>query len=192
MIFDFQGRRKYLTLQERERFIIAARKLPLPEQTFCLLIAFTGCRISEALELSAVQVDVAMRAVIFRSLKKRQAEPVYRAVPLPDWLLSKLQTCAADLGEHERLWPWGRSKGWAVIKRAMESSGVSGMHASPKGLRHGFGIAAVQRGVPLNLLQRWLGHAKLETTAIYANAIGAEERRLAERLWGRDKPDQAA
>ncbi len=184
MIFDIQGRRKYLTLQERERFIAAARKLPLAEQTFCLLIAFTGCRISEALELSVRQVDVAMRAVIFRSLKKRRPEPVYRAVPLPDWLLSKLQTCAAELGEHERLWPWGRSKGWAVIKRAMESSGVSGMHASPKGLRHGFGIAAVQRGVPLNLLQRWLGHAKLETTAIYANAIGAEERRLAERLWG--------
>jgi site-specific recombinase XerD len=38
-------------------------------------------------------------------------------------------------------------------------------------------------GVPLNLLQRWLGHAQLTTTAIYANAIGPEERQIAERMW---------
>ncbi|MHA6287128.1 tyrosine-type recombinase/integrase [Maricaulis sp. CAU 1757] len=192
MIFDFQGRRKYLTLEERERFIVTAQKLPLPEQTFCLLIAFTGCRISEALELTAGQVDRSMRAVVFRSLKKRRPEPIYRAVPLPDWLLEKLARQSFRLSEGIRLWPWGRSKGWAVIKRAMAESGLSGMHACPKGLRHGFGIAAVQRGVPLNLLQRWLGHAKLETTAIYANAIGAEERRLAERLWAEGKPRQIA
>lgn len=66
------------------------------------------------------------------------------------------------------------------------------MHATPKGLRHGFGVAAVQSGVPLNLVQRWLGHAKLETTAIYTNAIGDEERAIAARLWGDLQPKQAA
>ena len=30
----------------------------------------------------------------------------------------------------------------------------------------------------LNLVQRWLGHAQLSTTASYANAIGAEERNM--------------
>jgi integrase len=33
------------------------------------------------------------------------------------------------------------------------------------------------------MLQKWLGHARLETTAIYATAVGAEERKLAARLW---------
>ncbi|MEA3152395.1 MAG: integrase/recombinase XerD, partial [Gammaproteobacteria bacterium] len=28
-------------------------------------------------------------------------------------------------------------------------------------LRHGFGVAAVTAGVPLNLVQKWLGHAQL-------------------------------
>jgi site-specific recombinase XerD len=33
-----------------------------------------------------------------------------------------------------------------------------------------------RKGHPLNLLQRWLGHAQLATTAIYADAVGEEER----------------
>jgi site-specific recombinase XerD len=44
-------------------------------------------------------------------------------------------------------------------------------------------VAAIQAGIPLNLLQRWLGHAQLTTTAIYANAVGPEERNIASRMW---------
>jgi integrase len=36
---------------------------------------------------------------------------------------------------------------------------------------------------PLDLLSKWMGHASLEVTAIYANALGAEERPIAERMW---------
>ena len=49
----------------------------------------------------------------------------------------------------------------------------------PKGLRHGFGVAAVSAGSPLNLVQKWLGHAQLTTTAIYADAVGEEEQSIA-------------
>lgn len=33
--------------------------------------------------------------------------------------------------------------------------------------------------VPLNMLRKWMGHASIETTAIYANAVGAEEQQIA-------------
>ena len=42
---------------------------------------------------------------------------------------------------------------------------------------------ALRTGVQLNLLQRWLGHADIATTAIYADAMGAEEREIAARMW---------
>ena len=38
-------------------------------------------------------------------------------------------------------------------------------------------------GVPLNLVQRWLGHASMATTAIYLDALGEEEREIAARMW---------
>jgi len=184
MIFDNQGQRKYLTPKERDRFIQASLKLTLAEQTFCLLLAYSGCRPSEALELPKGRLDMEMRAVVIRSLKKRRIEAVYRVIPLPEWVLEKLYQHSRRLSEHDRLWPWSRGKGWYVVKRVIATLELSGTHACPKGLRHGFGVASVQAGVPLNLVQRWLGHEKLETTAIYANAIGDEEREIAKRFWG--------
>jgi site-specific recombinase XerD len=65
----------------------------------------------------------------------------------------------------------------------MADAGIHGAQACPKGLRHGYGIHAIQSGVPVTLLQKWLGHASLSTTAIYTNALGAEELYIAERMW---------
>jgi integrase/recombinase XerD len=50
-------------------------------------------------------------------------------------------------------------------------------------LRHGYGIAAVDKGIALNMLQKWLGHSQMSTTAIYADATGEEERNIAARMW---------
>jgi len=65
----------------------------------------------------------------------------------------------------------------------MTAAGISGPHATPKGLCHGFGIKAVTSGVPLNVLQKWLGYSALSTTAIYADATGPEAKQIAERMW---------
>jgi site-specific recombinase XerD len=73
--------------------------------------------------------------------------------------------------------------GWRAVHAVMQAARISGMPASPKGLRHGFGVAAVTAGIPLNLVQKWLGHAQLSTTAVYANAVGSEEKDIARRLW---------
>ena len=45
-------------------------------------------------------------------------------------------------------------------------------------------VQTVSAGIPLNLVQKWLGHAQLTTTAIYADAVGAEEKDIARRMWG--------
>ena len=65
----------------------------------------------------------------------------------------------------------------------MAQAGVVGGMASPKGLRHGFAVACVGQYIPLPTIKRWLGHARLETTAIYLAVSGEEERDLARRLW---------
>lgn len=65
----------------------------------------------------------------------------------------------------------------------MHQANITGPQACPKGLRHGYGIHAVQSGVQLNMLQKWMGHASMSTTAIYANAVGEEELEIARRMW---------
>ncbi len=56
-------------------------------------------------------------------------------------------------------------------------------HATPKGLRHAYGIAAVLSGMPITELQKALGHADLKTTSIYLNAQGKEKRALYTPMW---------
>ncbi len=66
----------------------------------------------------------------------------------------------------------------------MIDAGISeGKHRSPKGLRHAFGVNAVVKGVQLNMIMKWMGHADISTTAIYADAIGKEEAEIAKKMW---------
>ncbi len=38
-------------------------------------------------------------------------------------------------------------------------------------------------GVLLNMVSNWMGHSQMETTAIYANAVGEEQQTIAARMW---------
>jgi site-specific recombinase XerD len=87
-----------------------------------------------------------------------------------------------DAGQRP-LWCWHRVTAWRVVKEVMGDAGVVGRPACPRGFRHGFGVGALQAKVPLNLVQKWLGHSRIGTTAIYADACGPEERAFAAIFW---------
>jgi len=183
-LYTCGGERKYLNAAERGRFLAAARRAASDKRTFCLTLAYTGCRISEALSLTARDIQQSSGVVAIRCLKKR-GKLVVREVPVPSVLLAELAR-VHDLtgqGEVDRLWPWGRTRAWSTVKEVMRAAGIQHLGASPKGLRHGFGVHAVCSGVPLNLIQKWLGHQDIATTAIYTNALGPEERTIAGRMW---------
>lgn len=185
-LYSLTGRRKYLTCAERADFIAAALASRRAElRTLCLLLAFAGCRISEALSLCKASINCRDGFVAIVTLKKR-GKLVVREVPLPPFLIEMmidahgLEARSPDAP----LWTWCRCRAWQLIKEVMAQAGIdAGLHATPKGLRHGFGLHAVRTGVPINLVQRWLGHARLETTSIYLQAIGAEEQEIASRMW---------
>lgn len=197
-LHDTQGNRLYLNAEERAAFLAAARRQPARDRTICETLHWTGCRPSELLEITPAQVDLSGGTIAIRSLKKRKdtsgvSKVVYRSVPVPPEYLDTLNT-AHGLREAQRwrkragtpIWPLSRVRVWQIVKRIMIDAGIpDAPHRSPKGLRHGFGVNATVQGVPLHMLQRWLGHAQLSTTAIYADAVGKEEQDIAARMWGK-------
>lgn len=192
-LFTSEGKRKYLTAEERERFLVAAGEHHRGEvRTFCIVMAYTGCRISEALELTADRVDFSAKVITFRTLKQRQ-KVLYRSIPAPDALLDALELVhrvrktqkAKGGGKDKLLWTWGRTQATKHIWAVMEQAGITGPHATPKGLRHGFGVNAAAKTRNPRLVQKWLGHRNLETTVIYMDAVGDEEREMAARMWGK-------
>ena len=192
-LFDPSGHRLYLAADERAAFLEAAKTAPREVRTFCHVLHDTGCRLSEALAMPMRGVDLPGKVIVLETLKKRR-RGVYRAVPVRPELLELLDMVhgvreAQQRGKPEtldvRLWPWTRTHAWRLVKGIMARAKIpDGPQKSPKGLRHGFGVAAISAGIPLNMLCKWMGHASTETTAIYANAVGEEEQSIAARMWG--------
>ncbi len=186
-LVDDRGR-KYLTTDERQRFIAAAAHVKKPaDQTFVLTIAHTGARVSEVLALRALDVDLDAGAVRIRALKRRVEH--WREVPIPPELARDLEMVhylreTAPRRVKEPLWPLSRATAHRKVVAVMRAAGIEGPQACPKGLRHGLGIAAVTAGVPLPTIAAVLGHADIATTAIYTTAIGGEARGFLAKMWG--------
>ena len=190
-LFTIEGKRKYLTAEEQGRFIAAANAHERAEvRTLCLTLAYTGCRISEALELTADRIDLPDKSITFRTLKQRD-KVKYRSVPCPDTLIDALELThrlrkaqrTKAKGKTTSLWSWGRTQATKHVWAVMEDADISGDHATPKGLRHGFGVRmAIQTRNP-RLVQKLLGHSNLETTAIYMDLVGDEARAEVVGAW---------
>jgi integrase len=54
--------------------------------------------------------------------------------------------------------------------------------ATARDFRHGAAVNQVRQGVPLSEVAQQLGHARLDTTAIYARLANAERRAMAVRV----------
>ncbi|MCB1536284.1 MAG: site-specific integrase [Rhodoblastus sp.] len=185
-LYAHDGDRKYVNVAERRRLLAWAATQPLAEFAFIEMLAWTGARISEVLALRVRDIQLDAGVAALTTLKRRRH--VVREVPLPPQLVRRLRLLIGPGGNSTsetapRIWPFCRATGWRIVKRGMVAAGITGVRATPRGLRHGFAVSALQSGVPVTLAQKWLGHARLATTAIYANALGPEERSLADRLW---------
>ena len=187
-LVDARGR-KYLTAEECTRFLAAVRAHRQPTvQTLARTLAMTGCRVSEALALRPCDVDLEAAELRIATLKRRREH--WRAVPVPEGLVQALELVhrvrraqASPRGRVRPLWPITCQAAHRQVGALMAAAGIEGPQACPRGLRHGYDVAAVTAGVPLPTIAAVLGHASLETTAIYTTAIGAQARDLAARVW---------
>jgi integrase/recombinase XerD len=153
------------------------------------MLTRAGGRISETLALTPAAIDLDTCVVRFETLKRRK-RGIVREVPVPASLLDALdrefniRVLQRDpQSSRSRIWPWSRTTGWRYVKATMAATNIRGIAATPKGLRHTFGVTAFQARLPPHLVQRWLGHASLRTTAIYGAVVGPEERALASHMW---------
>ena len=111
ILVDHRGR-KYLTAEERTRFLAAVRSRPKPTvQTLTRTLALTGCRVSEALGIRACEVDLEANEIRIATLKRRRSH--WRAVPIPEEaglqaleLVHRLRAAQArQRGRNRPVWP---------------------------------------------------------------------------------------
>jgi len=181
-LYSRSSKRLYLNASERRRFCHVANQQALHIKVFALTLLFTGCRLSEARELRKHSIQFDEQIISIRSLKKRTRHHI-REIPAPPELIIDLVRLAQTIPSDALLWEVDRITAYRWIKGIMSSAMIVGPQGCPKGLRHSFGIHAIGSGVQLNMLQKWMGHASIKTTSVYANAVGKEERAVAEKMW---------
>lgn len=187
-LYRTNGERKYLNKSERRRALEAMSQLKMQYALFALVLAWTGARVSEVLALTPHSFQIESGIVTIVTLKRRRF--IVREVPVPPELVASLDRVfglrrrqSDETLAHKRMWPFCRMTAWRIVKQTMVRAGVAGTQACPKGLRHAFAICSLHAGVPINLVQRWMGHARLSTTAIYLDVCGPEEKVFAGMFW---------
>jgi hypothetical protein len=90
-----------------------------------------------------VLVQDTLEASIVVAPPRGSSGSVFRAVPVPRTLIPLLT--AYGMGKPDRLWPWGRTTAWKIVKAVMREAGIAECLCKPKALRHAFAVEAGQK-----------------------------------------------
>jgi site-specific recombinase XerD len=141
-----------------------------------------GLRIQEALTLTELDLDQRRGSLLIRNGKGGRR----REVGMDDWGWEQLRPwlnaraelpagplfCIIDGPTRGR--PWSGAAVRSEFRRLAVQAGVRRRFA-PHQLRHAHALELAREGVPLNIIQRQLGHANLGNTSIYLQGIDPEE-----------------
>ena len=164
---ESEGRIRFLTHEEEKQLIGWFIHLGKPDQAeACTVLLDTGFRCSELWGLAAHGVNLTNRTLTIWTTKTDKP----RTIPMTKRVY---EIIARRCGEHQNSPLFnGSSNDWLSHhwKRVRELMGLSDdPDFVPHALRHTCCSRLVQRGVPLNHVQAWMGHKAIQTTMRYAH-----------------------
>jgi len=155
----------------------------------CMLLAYTGGRISEVLLLQKSDIvehtnpktnetEYYIRLFTKKQIKKKDKDP-YRYLPMHQKLQTELLTyiLLKKLNDKDKLFTITVRTAQNWIKEACELAGFIGDDRShPHSFRHSFAIVTLlnKNDIKLRVLQKWLGHSKIENTLIYQDIVARD------------------
>lgn len=130
----------------------------------------TGARVSEFVKLKVEDFYFEELMLLITQGKGGKS----RYVPLLPELAQELRTHLAGrkrgyLFESSRVLPYSVRRIQQIVKETAAQAGIT-KRVSPHLLRHSVATTLLERGMPLEQIQKFLGHSKIETTQIYAES----------------------
>lgn len=144
----------------------------------------TGCRVSECSDVKLSDIDFNNRSVLIRHGKGDKQRTVFFNAESELTLRKYLDTRTDNV---DALFVSVKAPHNPIHAHAIENiikdiSKRTGLHVFPHKLRHTFATSGLRGGMPLEKLQILMGHAKPETTLIYAKLdradIQSEHKRI--------------
>jgi site-specific recombinase XerD len=151
-------------------------------RAFIVLLWRAGLRINEALTVTEHDLEPRAGSVLVRYGKGGRRREVgmdpWGWDHLRPWLELRIVMpvgpllCVIDGPTRGR--PWASDSARAQLRRVAAKAGVRRRFA-PHQLRHAHAVELAHEGVPLNVIQRQLGHTNLGVTSIYLQGIDNAE-----------------
>lgn len=86
------------------------------------------------------------------------------------------------LTSNDRLFPISRIRAYQIIQDAGKKAGIEKGRRHPHVFRHGFAVNAVLSAVPPMVLRTWMGHADIQATLVYTQALAQDTRSYLDRM----------
>ena len=165
----------YFTEEEAVSLVDAAPSYPT-RMAFRIMLR-TGLRVSEALALRRVdlRLDQHLPIIVVAADSPGNKGRKGREVPVPADLVDSLRDLASfhSKNHHQPMLNLSRQRIGQVMKDAAREVGIDPARAHPHAFRHTYGRNCVLRGVPIPVLQKWLGHSSMVDTQRYVELAGA-------------------
>jgi integrase/recombinase XerD len=173
---SYQYRREPLTSAEADALLKACRTSE--EKLVIWTLLDTGMRVSEAAALNRDSVDTQNHTLTLygKGHKGRKKRRVIELSPNLRTILEPHLISYDVFGVTPRTMQ-------RLLKRVASRAKIR-RPVTPHVLRHTFAVKALRRGVTLADLKNWLGHSKLDTTAIYLNLAPEDTlREFRTKMW---------
>ncbi|GIW28900.1 MAG: integrase [Meiothermus sp.] len=178
-----------LSPEEVERLLQAAYRMNPRKPVFGLMLKtlfYTGVRVSEFVHLRAQDIHLDGEAPYIYVHKAKKDSVRY--VPILPALAQELRVHLAgrtrghlfESNRHDRYSARAIQK---LIQQAAQVSGIE-KRVYPHLLRHSVAQTLLDRGMPLEQLQKFLGHQDPKTTQIYAESSLEQVAESYRRVWG--------
>jgi integrase/recombinase XerD len=169
---------KALTFEEIERLLDAVDPeslLGIRDRALLEFLYGTGCRVSEAVDVEVLDVDLDSGTALLTGKGDRQRivpvgryarEAIERYLPVR----MELRRGKPDPGRlflNSRGEPLSRQGVWLIVRRSGHRAGIPEGKLSPHVLRHSAATHMVEGGADLRTVQEMLGHASISTTQVY-------------------------
>ncbi len=162
-----------LSQDEERRLIEAAYRAPGTRGLLVKTLFQTGARVSEFVGIQVADVFFDEQMILIQKGKGGKQ----RYVPILAELAQELQThlrgrTEGYLFETNRHAAFSPRRIQQLVKEIADSAGII-KRVSPHVLRHSVATTLLEKGMPLEHIQKFLGHAKLDTTQVYAASTTA-------------------
>lgn len=163
---------EYLTAEEANKLFSV---ISLPRDRFMLQCCYYfGLRVSELIGLKHADFNLKERVLTVRAENSKGKKE--RRVPIPESFFQTVKQYLSFVGAEASLFGIGRHRVFQLVKHYAGLAGIT-KNVHPHTLRHSYATAVYQHTGDLRLVQSLLGHASLNTSAIYSHLDDESKRR---------------